>query len=56
MLGLVRLLLTSEPLAPLYTSAAAGVGDEAFADPTKGLALPFSEDFWVLQTLCDAVC
>jgi len=44
-LGLARLLLTSEPIASLYTSAATDVGAEAFADPTKGLALPFSDDF-----------
>jgi len=54
-LGLVWLLLISEPLASLCTSAATDVGAEAFADPTKGLALPFSDDFWVLKTLCGAV-
>ncbi len=43
-LGLVQLLLTSEPLASLYASAATDVEAEAFADPTKGLALPFSDD------------
>ena len=45
MLWLVRLLLTSEPLASLYTSAATDLEAEAFADPTKGLALPFNDDF-----------
>ena len=44
MLGLVW-LLTPEPLASLCTSAAIDVGAEAFADPTKGLALPFSDGF-----------
>lgn len=44
-LGLVRLLLTPEPLASLQTSASTDVGTEAFADPTKGLALAFSDDF-----------